>query len=179
MNSTMTSVMILLFSPVAIIMVHAVVARTVKRVSAQIIAIVSAALASFAMAMILWNCAWKPHDLAVSETAATVLYALIVYASIAYAYFHLFNMSETARRIRILHEIYKGGSLSAEDILSIYEASDIIEVRLERLFLAKQLARVGKNYVVKGRVLYYAALIIEAWRSLLGFEAIERKTTGA
>ena len=101
------------------------------------------------------------------ELACPIIYCLIVYNALAYVYFHLFNMSETARRIRILCEIDSVGSLTGEEIAAKYSTYDMLSVRIERLIAMRQLTRRGNRYLLKNPLFYYAALLITTWRHLL------------
>ena len=59
---------------------------------------------------------------------------LTVYFCFSYCYFHFINMGETARRIRLLRELYDNPSgLSREEILRRYNAQEIIDTRIRRL----------------------------------------------
>ena len=60
-------------------------------------------------------------------------FGLLVYNSFSYVYFHFFNMSETARRIRILIQLYENNSISIDQLKNEYNSSDMINSRLERL----------------------------------------------
>ncbi len=170
MDSTLVTALVLLFSPFILLAVHILVARAKIIRSNQIGTVVASLLALLPVLALVWRFSAASGI----EKISCMVYAFTVYFCIAYAYFHLFNMSETARRIRILHEIYKAKTLSRDNILSLYEASDIVEVRLKRLSLTGQLEQSGGAFVVKGKLLYYAAVFVEAWRSLLGFEPIDR-----
>src|SRR3990167_6930334 len=83
-------------------------------------------------------------------------------------YFHVFNMSETARRIRILYEIYTAKQLKASEIASLYNAHDMLHSRLERLLSMKQVKLSDDKYLLDRRSLYYAARIIAWWGNILG-----------
>ncbi len=50
------------------------------------------------------------------EAVSMLVFSGIVYNGIAYAYFHVFNMSETARRIRILLHVLIHNDVNAEDL---------------------------------------------------------------
>ena len=164
---------ILLASPMLLFAVHAAVSRIMRGVSPQIVVVLSMGVASIPVGSILW--AFALHDFKGQQGGLypAILYAMIVYGGIAYSYFHLFNMSETARRIRIFYEIHKAGSLTAKEIISLYGTNDIISVRLERLVVVKQLGRRKGVYIVKGRTLYYVALWVRAWGALLGFSWVK------
>jgi len=52
---------------------------------------------------------------------------MITYGALSYCYFHFVNLGETARRIRILRELYDSkDGLSMKEILIRYNAKDII-----------------------------------------------------
>jgi hypothetical protein len=165
--------LILLVSPLLIVLAHMIVARAKIIASRQI-----GCIFAFTVALLP---VMFPVGVALAcgmprtQVVSGIIYSLVVYACISYSYFHVFNMSETARRIRILHEIYKAGSLRAKDILSLYEASDIIEARLGRLTLINQLTLDRGVYRVRGKLLYYAGIVVRVWRRLLGFEPIDRQ----
>ncbi|MFH1867874.1 MAG: hypothetical protein ABH843_02780 [Candidatus Omnitrophota bacterium] len=72
---------------------------------------------------------------------------LITYACLSYCYFHFINLGETARRIRILRELeIVPEGLSLHDILTRYNANEIIERRLTRLIKDGQLILAGDKY---------------------------------
>lgn len=59
---------------------------------------------------------------------------IITYAILSFCYFHFVNLGETARRIRILRELYDSeDGLSMEEILNRYNANNIIDKRISRL----------------------------------------------
>jgi hypothetical protein len=107
---------------------------------------------------------------------ALLAYSLIVYNAAMYAYFHLFNMSETARRIRILLNILEHGALRNEDILAGYTPRNMVTVRLERLVLMGWLQqnRAGQ-YKIKARWALYTAQTFRLMRKILGFAAMKEK----
>jgi len=61
----------------------------------------------------------------------SMLYLLLVYILAGYVYFHFFNMSETARRVRLLIESSKTGTLKKNDLPRLYPHQDIISIRIE------------------------------------------------
>ena len=172
MDAILIMVAVLSASPLILLAVHIVVSRLMKGVSPQIAVSLSMLLTYIPVGAVLWVSALR-HFNAENGLGAAIFYSFIVYSGIAYSYFHLFNMSETARRIRIFYEIHKAGSLTAAEILSIYGTNDIISVRLERLMAVNQLARKQDLYVMEGRTLYYVALMVRAWGTLLGFSWVK------
>jgi len=73
------------------------------------------------------------EGISVLEFVFLIIYALIVYHSVLYAYFHLFNMSETARRIRMLLQLREFGSLTKQQLCDLYSPQNMVEARLNRL----------------------------------------------
>lgn len=106
------------------------------------------------------------------ETMFMLVFTGIVYNGIAYAYFHVFNMSETARRIHILLHVLVHGGVSADNLRSHYTPGDMVAVRLVRLEQMNQIARgSGDRFRITGRLLLTAARAIRFWRQLLRFES--------
>jgi hypothetical protein len=157
---------LLLASPMLMLAVHMTVQRLAPHPSRQISA-VRALLASYLpAAVLLWACVLRGRPDA-AAIASTSCYAFLVHTCFAIAYFHLYNMSETARRIRILHVIGAAGSLPAEQVTSLYGTADIIASRLHRLVAMGQLRFEGGRYAIDGKLLYAAARIIRLWRRTL------------
>jgi hypothetical protein len=73
----------------------------------------------------------------------------LIYAALGYCYFHFINLGETARRIRILRELYEApDGLPLEGILERYNAKHIVEMRLRRLIHNGQIVeRDGRYYI--------------------------------
>lgn len=105
------------------------------------------------------------------ETISTLVFSGIVYNGIAYAYFHVFNMSETARRIRILLHVLIHNDVNAGDLRDDYLPRDMVAVRLDRLEQMDQVARgPDGGYRIVGHVLLSAAHVIRFWRRMLRLE---------
>jgi hypothetical protein len=166
MSPTAELLTLLALSPVILAGFHAALSRSFRGVPPQIGAVAAIGLGSLPVA---WGTAKILGGMAGTEQLAGAAYAVLVFGSIGYAYFHVFNMSETARRIRILYEIHRSGSLSEEQILSQYRTPYLIQVRLKRLEETFQLERRGERFVLKGRTLYFVTCALEAWSALLGF----------
>ena len=105
-----------------------------------------------------------------AQTMYMLVFAFLVFNGIAYAYFHIFNMSETARRIRMLLQIRRAGptGLRVRELEHQYSQQDMIEARLDRLVLMKQLS-LGPDgrYRVAGNTLLWAGRIMGLWRRLV------------
>jgi len=96
-----------------------------------------------------------------------LLYLFLIYLLAGYVYFHFFNMSETARRVRLLIESSKTGSLNITDLKNLYPHQDIVSVRIERLTALGELQRSGERYFLGNRVLLLPAKLIFTLRRLL------------
>lgn len=107
------------------------------------------------------------------EAALMLIYAAVVFNGAAYAYFHVFNMSETARRIRMLLFLCEQNGATKDDLLEVYSPINMVTARLERLVEMRQIARDQEgHYHVTGRLLLWAANAVEVIRHLLGFDRV-------
>ncbi|MCP4989957.1 MAG: hypothetical protein GY928_29090 [Colwellia sp.] len=95
---------------------------------------------------------------------------IIIYSSLGYCYFHFINLGETARRIRILRELYdSGGGLTLEEILESYNAKRMIELRLQRLLNSGQvIMKDGMLFNGKPVMLFISKTIILLKLIILG-----------
>lgn len=94
------------------------------------------------------------------------VYLAIVSLGFSYSYFHLFNMSETARRIRMLRWIYlNGGAVAIKSIEAEYSVEHIVKIRIQRLMDTGVLTRTKDGSIKISRgTLYYATQVIRFWR---------------
>ena len=67
------------------------------------------------------------------DLMSMLLFGTLVFNLVSYVYFHIFNMSETARRIKILLHLYKNGSSHIDELKYDYNPKDMVNSRLERL----------------------------------------------
>lgn len=105
-----------------------------------------------------------------TQTIYMLVFAFLVFNGIAYAYFHFFNMSETARRIRMLLQIRWAGpsGLRIRELERQYSQKDMIEARLDRLVRMNQLTLAPDGrYRVAGNTLLWAGRIMGLWRRLV------------
>ncbi len=81
---------------------------------------------------------------------------ITTYSAMGYCYFHFINLGETARRIRLLRELNDAPEgLTEGEILSRYNAKEIIDVRLTRLLNNKQIIlRDARYYVANPAMLF-------------------------
>ncbi len=111
----------------------------------------------------------------INKTPVSLIYGCIVYNSLGYSYFHFFNMSETARRIRILIEIKLKKSVSFKDITENYNCDLMISNRLKRLVELGQVKLRDNKYILCGGLLLAGAVLIFSMRKLLGFGINEKE----
>jgi hypothetical protein len=100
----------------------------------------------------------------------TLIYSILVYLSLGYTYFHLFNMSETARRIRLLYEIESGLYDPARGTGQAEATS--IATRIERLEGLGQVQLRKGRYFIKGRTMLFGARVVWLWGMLLGIDIL-------
>lgn len=95
------------------------------------------------------------------EWLSFVFANLIIYFCFSYLYFHFINMGETARRIRLLRELYDAPEgLTKEQVLSRYSAEDIVNVRMARLLNNNQIISRGGRYYVNSPVMLFISKLI-------------------
>jgi hypothetical protein len=93
--------------------------------------------------------------------AGILLMNLLTYSALGYCYFHFINLGETARRVRILREIYDSASgLRMEELLERYNARMIVQLRMERLLRNGQVVAEKGHYVIHRRAMVRIARLI-------------------
>lgn len=106
----------------------------------------------------------------VAEIAPMLAFSAVVYNGIGYAYFHVFNMSETARRVRILLFLLTQPGMQVSSIQGGYSPRAMMTTRIERLEKMGQIVRGADGHLhVSNRMLLTAARLIGIWRAILGF----------
>lgn len=169
----MVNIIILIgVSPFLILAIHAAASRYFLRyrpkISRQIICVLSILIGYIPTYLLLWHFVIADMASIQHKILPTIFYGLIIYNALGYCYFHIFNMSETSRRVRILYELYRAGSLSASDVASLYDVQDILSVRIDRLISMGQIKKNDGRYVLDGLILYYAAKLVAFWAYLIG-----------
>lgn len=165
MLSVSSVVQILTVSIASFFIIHAILARLWRNRSGQVvalIAVVTACIPTFVLVLV----SVRPCP----GAFIAWVYLFLAHASLGYTYFHFFNTSETARRIRLLHEIDFSGGVTAEKITELYRTENILLLRLHRLVHLGQLRYSDGLYTISSDTLYIAARITEAWQQLLGFK---------
>lgn len=121
--------------------------------------------------------AWTFAQSAVAPDRASDRFGVAVvwgltYLSFAYFYvFGFYNLGESARRIRLLIELYGAGErgMTLDELLTAYNARMIVEARLERLLTGGQIVRRKDRYfVAHPHMLYGAKALVQLKRLYLG-----------
>lgn len=113
----------------------------------------------------LWSCLIKERNWANLFWSGTYLFS--IYILFAYAYFHLFNMSETARRVRILTGSPNSGKLTKSEVAREYTCRGMVSIRLQRLLSLKELRLEGRNYRIDRGVLIFPAKVVSFLHKLI------------
>lgn len=93
-------------------------------------------------------------------------YLSLIYGLSAYIYFHIFNMSRTARRIKILDKIGRKG-IERQKLIKSLDPQDMLSGRLSRLMALNQLEDRQGRYVIKGKMLLLPAKVAFTLRRAL------------
>jgi len=96
------------------------------------------------------------------EIAGEITLSTITYLALGYGYFHFVNLGETARRVRIMRELWESeNGLSINELLERYSASEILNMRLQRMINNRQIVlRNGRYYIGRPVMLYMAKTIV-------------------
>lgn len=174
MSREISFLLLLLFSPVLLLALHAALSRLVLalkiRLSSPLVALLSIA-AGFGATLALGWALYLRFVETSGGLACGVLYVLLVYGCLAYAYLHVYLMGETARRLHILYELKVHGSMTAAEIAARYGAGDMLSARLDRLLAMQQLEEKGGRYVLRKQFLCFASRMIVLWADVLGFRS--------
>ncbi|MBK6647401.1 MAG: hypothetical protein IPG44_16910 [Anaerolineales bacterium] len=170
MDSLNFSLLLLLISPALILALHIITSRTARYfnqpVSAQKLALVCILLGNLPLGLLEWFLVLRYLDLAGQLWGA--VYCILTYNAIGHVYFHLFNMTETSIRVRLLREIDAQGQ-TINEVIDRYNPSNSVGVRLQRLQDIGVVKQAGDRYFLQSRWLYYVGLVCRAWGVLLGF----------
>lgn len=164
--------LILAAAPLWIMALQAFLTRIgFRSVSGQVAAMLACAAAALPVGAALW----AVHLSALKGPGlwTSAFYALLTYALLAYSYFHLFNMGETARRVRILIELREHGNISVEELKLFYDAGAILDRRIERLAALGQVRLEDGRIVLSSRRLYLAAAVMNRWGRILGLPSLK------
>lgn len=148
--------------PVILYAAHLVVVRLFRNGSRQRVLTWLIVVMQSMILGLIWAAMLRGRSSGV-EALAALTYAAIATLGMSIIYFFVFSMSETGRRIRILHEILENGALSEAEILSLYSGDDVLDLRLQRLVEMGQLSLAGRRYRLSGKPLLYLGARVTAW----------------
>lgn len=151
----------------ALIILHAISFRLNSRIklaaSGQILLIKNGALINIFLILTYVGMTYENQ-----ECVWGLAYILIIFNGLTYMYFHFYNMSETARRIRLLVLIHTNSEVANVDSLnSSYDVTSMVSLRLQRLQAMGQISQSEGKYFIKARLLLIGALALNFWRKLL------------
>jgi hypothetical protein len=99
------------------------------------------------------------------------LFAVIVFNGFLYAYFHFFNMSETARRIRMLILIFEKEINTVDKVHENYSADQMVSARLDRLLQMQEISIDNKEvYHISSKYFIKLAYIFNWLRNIMKFD---------
>lgn len=101
----------------------------------------------------------------------SMIFALTVFNCMAFFYVQFFNMSETARRIKLIIAIKNGKITNINEIESDYEPSVMLGKRLTRLIGLRQI-KLGANgkFILINSFFLNVSKIFELWKCILGIK---------
>ena len=137
--------------------------------SAQSVAGISVLSGYLVLGIALWRLTTL-NSAAWSENFLLYFYSFLVYGSLSYAYFHIFNLSETARRSKILYELRNNGPLTRKELELRYPPLSQIPIRLHRLLDIGELSLVNGYYKLKRPLLWLVAYLLRVWGKVIGFD---------
>lgn len=153
--------------PVFLFLFHIPLSRACRRVQPQALTILMLVL-SLPLLLLFLSFALAGSGESLPRALSAAVYFAAACLGCEIVYFHLFNMGETARRVRILGEILRRGSMTEEEIGSAYSGEDIVSLRLDRLVGTGQLSLEHGRYRLRRKSLYLCALGLRLWAELLG-----------
>lgn len=152
------------------VVVHIVVSRAsaaMPRVRAVICSILAGMSVVCGIGLIfVWrNAASAP---ATEPWGAAAVWVLTYLCLVYFYVFGFYNLSESARRIRLLIELYAAGNqgMTIEEILAAYNARMIVEIRVQRLLSGRQIVERGGRYFIGVPLMLYAAKLAAFVRAL-------------
>jgi hypothetical protein len=158
-----------LATPFILLILHAVMQRLMRGSPPQRVAFLVCALGVVPVGAAVFLAG--VHDL------GSLVYVGLAFPCIAYSYFHLFNLSETARRIRLIREIDRCGGMTEEEIRRAYTEDDVVDIRLARMSAMGHLVERDGRYFGGSPILLFAARVLDGWRNVLGYDRGARKGT--
>ncbi|MFH0983982.1 MAG: hypothetical protein V1882_00445 [Candidatus Omnitrophota bacterium] len=174
MNPLFVYLSLLFFSPLFIFLTHMVVARSSMALRLKIQPLMTGVFAvviTFAWVASLAWLSFLGRIPAFSGMGVAVLYGILTYTGLAFCYFQVFAMTETARRLRILYELYTRKETTLSQLDADYGASRMLETRLARMVEIGQLGYDGQRYTLRRTLLLRVGQLMSFWAKVLGFKS--------
>lgn len=163
-EETRSALLVALLSAVSLFVLHGALQRFMTKLPRQRAGMIACAAGVVPLLLLVRA---MPESVA---TCAGAVYLVVFYACAAYTYFLIYNMSETARRVRLVREIDRRKSMSEAELRVAYKDNEVVDARLERMTAMGHLRDKGGRYVVGSFVFHSAARILDLWRGVLGYE---------
>ncbi len=98
----------------------------------------------------------------IKEFMPVLIVDITTYFALGYCYFHFINMGESARRVRLLRELEAApGGLTEWQILSKYNAKEMVNIRLTRLLNNNQIKlRDERYYAANSAMLFFSKALV-------------------
>ena len=170
-NSDTAFLFLLLLSPLIVFAIHLIVGRlhhALQKDASPLMGVIWSIGIGFIVLAIVFSHYWPAFQNGWEAFWACV-YGIIVFLGFSVSYFILFAMTEAARRIRIMQDLYELRKTTLQEIERRYGAHGMLSARLERMVALGQLTRRGGRYYSSGRLLRAIGRIIMFWSWLLKF----------
>ncbi len=103
-----------------------------------------------------------------ADVWAVALLNLTTYAALSYGYFAFANLTITSLRIRLLQDLDEcEGPLPVSALLESYNASAVLDARLQRLTAAQQIQESDGRYVAGNSTFLSLAFVLDSLRMLV------------
>lgn len=181
MSTVLLYLIVFIISPLTVFLIQAVINRVLVTQSPQARTILSMVLGYPVFFGVLYFIPFSHEE----RTFAFYGYVFLAYSFSSYTYFHIFNMSETSRRVRMLMAIQNEKTQNLKNLGEIYDERQMIQARLNRLVSLRQIKILEGLYYPKGRIflwtsliLYFVGLLLDRpWETMKRFKASQCSQT--
>lgn len=96
------------------------------------------------------------------------VYLFLLYSFSAYTYFHIFNMGETSRRIRMVLFLSGEKARTEKDLATLFDEEAMLGARLNRLVALRQARFEDGRYSLSGKFFLRTAQLFWGFSALFG-----------
>ena len=150
-------------SPLIVFLLQAILIRSMRGRSPQLLTMASMVVSFPFFSLMVFQFPFERE-----KNFEFWLYLSLLYAFTTYTYFHVFNMSETSRRVRMLAAIALRNLRDVNSISEIYDEDQMIRVRLGRLIALGQIQEKKGLYYPRGRFFPLLAFALYCLTHILG-----------